>query len=210
MKPLENKYVQALAYILLIMLNALSFYALYQVSQHERMISGGQGATGAEKAAEQSIFSRISQRFFSDKQAADEEAKVIAAKLSAAPKEPKFSRTSFLFQTPYIGSLAIPESWEGKYATRESGQSIDFLYALPGEAGTPIFTITLLAKKEWEKQKPAKPELQVIKELPEHVFVAKLHNTVIADQRRAEEYQRMTNEAKASWNSFRSYAQPKN
>ncbi len=192
------------------MLNVLSFYALYQVSQHERMISGSQGAAGTEKAAEQGIFSRISHRLFSNEQAADEEARVVAAKLAAAPKEPKFSRISFLFQTPYIGSLAIPESWEGKYATRETGQSIDFLYALPGEAGTPIFTVTLLSKKEWEKQKPAKPELQAIKELPEHVFVVKLHNAVIADKQRAEEYLRMTNEAKVSWNSFRSYVQPKN
>ncbi|NTW22419.1 hypothetical protein HGA34_02615 [Candidatus Falkowbacteria bacterium] len=207
---LENKYARVAAYVVLVILNLMSFLALYQVSQDDRLPPAEQEVVTEEGSAGQGVISRISRQFFGFGQPSDEKTGAGAAQLSTVPNEPKFSRTSFFFQAPYIGSLAIPESWEGKYATKETGQSIDFLYVLPGEPGIPIFTVDLLTKKDWEKFKAANQGAQVIKDLPEHVFVARIRNATTTDQDRVKEYIRMTGEAKASWNSFRSHLQPKN
>jgi hypothetical protein len=41
---------------------------------------------------------------------------------------PKFSRITFFHKTKPICSLAIPESWEGKYRLQDSGDEAHFLY----------------------------------------------------------------------------------
>lgn len=162
---------------------------------------------------EQNALERLRERFFPDRAKQAEAARVskkIAEAEAVIATRPKFSRTSFFFKSPYIGSIALPERWEGKYATRESEQSIDFMYVLPGEAGYPIFNISLVAKKDWEKNKASDSEVKALKELPDQVFTVKLFSTEIAGKLRVEEYARMREEAKVAWNSFKSYEQPKN
>lgn len=206
---LQSKRAKFAVYSALIALNILSFYAFYMALQDDRQPSAElQGASLEEKSA-QGAFTRLRRQIFGSKESFEGTSAIKPAKLSTPPDQPKFSRTSFFFQAPYIGSIAIPETWEGKYVTKESGQSIDFLYALPGDAGTPIFTIKLLTKAEWKKAEPAYAGFQVVKELPEHVFVARISNAVINDKAKAQEYLKMANEAKAAWSSFRSYDQSK-
>lgn len=43
-------------------------------------------------------------------------------------KDKKFSRVSFFVNTSHRASLAIPESWEGKYRQSEEGDIVRFLY----------------------------------------------------------------------------------
>jgi hypothetical protein len=205
-----NRYAKFAAYIVLIALNLLSFYALFRAMQDDRSLPEGSAAGAVESQPEEGILRRLRQRFAASGKPVKDATSAVPAGSSTAPDVPKFSRTSFFFQTPYIGSIAVPETWEGKYATKESGQSIDFLYALPGEAGYPIFNISLMTRKEWDKLKTGKTELRVLKELPDQIFATKLYEADIADKSRAQEFSKMREEAKAVWNSFRSYAQPIN
>lgn len=207
---LENRYAQFAVYAALIALNFFIFLVLYRALDDKPAAPEAKSGSLEEREPDESMLEQVRHRIFGDSKPVKGNISATPVGVTAASDAPKFARTSFFFQAPYIGSIALPETWEGRYATKESGQSINFLYALPGEAGYPIFGISLVTKKEWDELKAGKTERLALKELSEHVFTVQLYDADIADQTRSLEFAKMREEAKAAWNSFRSYKQPLN
>jgi hypothetical protein len=71
-----------------------------------------------------------------------------AIKTPAVPKN-VYSRISFFLRSPINGSLAIPESWEGKYRTKEEGNQINLDFVNDPKLETNIFYVKFYTLKEW-------------------------------------------------------------
>jgi hypothetical protein len=63
------------------------------------------------------------------------------------------SRVTFFHTRPSIGSLAIPEEWEGKYRVKEEGNTVIFYYIGQPDNITPIFSLTVYSETAWTGQK---------------------------------------------------------
>lgn len=76
-------------------------------------------------------------------------------KVSPAPPAipENYSRISFFHTQEVSGSLAIPESWEGKYRMKELGRQVNFFYIGEPENEQLLFIIKLYNEEEWEKEK---------------------------------------------------------
>jgi hypothetical protein len=72
-----------------------------------------------------------------------------AAEKPAPPKN-IYSRITFFLRSPVVGSLAIPEYWEGKYRTKEEGNQINLNYADNPNLEANIFYIKYYVQQEWE------------------------------------------------------------
>jgi len=121
-------------------------------------------------------------------------------------KSSKFSRITFFNTMSMIGSLSIPEIWEGKYRVKEDGNKVSFLYIVNPDNVSPIFSIKFYEKNEWKDlQKKEKKFEREIKTKDDLVFVYILYPNNIYTGKEAIEFQEMSNQVKKIIESFKSF-----
>ena len=114
------------------------------------------------------------------------------------------SRVTFFHSLPAIGSLAIPEEWEGKYRTKEEGNIVTFYYIGEPEKISPIFLVEIYSEQEWKDLKYKNKE--IIKFLNNKVYVYSLNIDNPHTGRKAEEFQEMQKEVRKIIESFKVFS----
>lgn len=119
----------------------------------------------------------------------------------------KFSRITFFYTAPYLGSVAIPESWEKKYRVAEKNNTIDFYYTPSAEDEYPLFQIGILSREEWEKKQMKPDRAEMLAMVSNFVFFNQIYSVKIENQVRQADYDGMQKQLKSIFNSFKSYKQ---
>jgi hypothetical protein len=138
-----------------------------------------------------------------EKVRAEKEA-VLQAKLNTMEK---FSRITFFYTAPYLGSIAIPEAWEKKYRVAEENNLIDFYYAPTPEEEYPLFQIGILSRDEWEKKQATEKNLETLNVVSNFVFFYQSYAAEINNPVKEMDYLGMQKQVKSILNSFKSYKQ---
>jgi len=121
-------------------------------------------------------------------------------------KSGKFSRITFFHTASMIGSLAMPEVWEGKYRVKEDGNKVSFLYIVNPNKISPIFSIKFYKKNEWENLQGKKDKLEKeIKIKDDLVFVYILYSNNVYIDKEAIEFKEMLAQVKNIIGSFKSF-----
>lgn len=129
---------------------------------------------------------------------------VLQAKLA---QQEKFSRVTFFYTAPYLGSVAIPAIWEKKYRTEEKNNTIDFFYTPMAGEEYPLFQIGILSREEWEKKRLESDKLAVLAIVSNFVFFDQIYTIKINNPVKQEDYNGMQKQVKSVLDSFKSYKQ---
>ncbi len=120
-------------------------------------------------------------------------------------KKPKkkisYSRITFFHQLPIKASLAIPETWEGKYRVEEKNEEVRFYYIGDIKNQQLLFRILAFKQTEWDNFKH-KNNFRKIKEREGYVFVWQKNNKKISN---SEEYFDMMSSLEDIIGSFRDF-----
>lgn len=133
-----------------------------------------------------------------------EKAAALQAKLEAMEK---FSRVTFFYTAPYLGSVAVPEAWEKKYRSSEKNNFIDFYYAPTATEEYPLFQIGILSRDEWEKKQTEKNNYQALTMVSNFVFFYQIYSVEIKNPVKNDDYDGMQKQVKSILASFKSYKQ---
>ncbi len=116
-------------------------------------------------------------------------------------KKISYSRVTFFHHLPIKASLAIPETWEGKYRIEEKDDEARFYYI--GNIKNPqlLFRILAFKKSEWENFKH-KNNFKKIKEKEGYVFVWQKANEKVST---SEEYFDMMSNIEDIISSFKDF-----
>ncbi len=116
------------------------------------------------------------------------------------------SRVTFFHSLPNIGSLAIPEEWEGKYRIKEEGNIAIFYYIGEPEKILPIFSVETYSKQEWEDKKNKNKNKEIIKSQDDNMYVYSLNNNYPQAGEKAKEFQEMQKEIPKILESFKVFS----
>jgi hypothetical protein len=119
---------------------------------------------------------------------------------------PKSSNVSFFLSSPYRASLAVPESWHGKFRAEDSDREFDLVYASSSGQTADILSIYLFNDDEWLKHKK-QGSYAVLEELPGFVFAYREFGGAGLPKNEAEEYMKMKEKLPDIIKSFRSHRQ---
>lgn len=84
-------------------------------------------------------------------------------------KPDSFSRVTFFHTQAVKGSLAMPETWEGRYRVVDGGNTVTFMYIVNPEKISPLFSIRNMKKSDWEVE--ANKNGSLINETDGYVFI---------------------------------------
>lgn len=121
----------------------------------------------------------------------------------AAAKPESYSRATFFFTQPLKGSLAVPESWEGRYRLADAGDTVVFSYIAHPVITAELFSIKIYPAETWE-QKPDK-EGAVISSEKGYVFVYKKSSQNPYQGKDAEKFQNMAKQGDEVIASFKAF-----
>lgn len=113
------------------------------------------------------------------------------------------SRVTFFHSLPKIGSLAIPEEWEGKYRIKEEGNITTFYYIGEPEKATLIFSIEVYPEQEWENNNKDK---EIIKSLDGNIYVYSMNNNYPQAGDKVKEFQEMQKEIPKILKTFKVFS----
>lgn len=150
-------------------------------------------------------FQEIDRR--AEKRAAAIRAEKIALEQKKLEEAEKFSRVTFFYTAPYLGSVAIPAAWEKKYRVAEENNTVDFYYTPGADEEYPLFGIGILSRDEWEKKQAASNNIQVLAMVSNFVFFDQIYSAKINNPVKQADYDGMQKQVKSIIGSFKSYKQ---
>lgn len=116
------------------------------------------------------------------------------------------SNISFFLNSPFRGSLSIPESWQGKFRAEESGREFDLVYASSSGQTAKLLAIFLFNDSEWVKQE-RQGSYHVLARHPGFIVAYGEFSGMGLPKSESEEYQKMKAELADIKNSFKSQQQ---
>ncbi len=103
----------------------------------------------------------------------------------------RMSRLTFFLKNKIKGSLAVPEIWEGKFRTRETGNEFLLLYIGNPEQESPIISFKTYPQAEWDKIKPEAIEEVELEVASDQVFTYKIFQENISTGAKSQEFNLM-------------------
>jgi hypothetical protein len=167
---------------------------------------------GQLKAQAQKFINFAGNNFQETDRRAEERATAIRAEKIALEQKKleeaeKFSRVTFFYTAPYLGSVAIPAAWEKKYRVAEENNTVDFYYTPGAEEEYLLFRISILSREEWEKKQAESNNFQVLAIVSNFVFFNKIYAEKINNPVKQTDYDGMQKQVKSVLDSFKSYKQ---
>lgn len=122
---------------------------------------------------------------------------------NAEAKIESFSRATFFFTQPLKGSLAMPESWEGRYRMTDAGDTVIFSYIGHPRITAELFSVRIYPKNVWD-QAADKPG-SVIASEKDFVFVYKKSVENPYQGKESDKFQDMLREGDDIISSFKAF-----
>ncbi len=121
-------------------------------------------------------------------------------------KKPKkkisYSRVTFFHHFPVKASLAIPETWEGKYRLEEKGNEVLFYYIGDINNPKPLFKILAFKEEDWNNFEHKSEFKKIKSRQPGYVFAWQKQIDKISN---SSEYFDMIEDINDIINSFRDF-----